>query len=705
MPERSSNGKKSKAPATLDLMADAPAEMPPTRTPKVAPKASAAPAPADEHGALFGGEDVDLSARHPADVPVGRFPAPSQVVERDDAPTDPSEDQSDPFAEEDPFADTPMARMLADEPPPLAANMRAARERMASPVGEPPAPEAAMEQPEVNPAEQKEEAPMASVPAAPKPSVSATKSAPGLNIARRYTRPGENVWDTCEWELRTAQIVGSDGSVVFEQRGVEIPKGWSQLATNVVVSKYFRGHVGTLEREYRVKQLIGRVADRIWEWGRQGGYFASDEDAEAFHDELRYILLHQMAAFNSPVWFNLGWPGRKQAVSACYINEVDDTMESILDLYKTEGMLFKDGSGCTSGDALVYVRDAGFLPIRNLYKKFFAEGRPVQEFDGKGRFIEVGDAGIYTLSVNPDTGEFGLDQVLRVWQYDLPQEDKLTVRLDTGAKAIVSRWHPFLVWDGEKITHRRADQLRRGDAVIGPNATAQAAVPTRGMTFEYETTYFGRKESQTIVLDEDLAWLCGYFMGDGSLGAKQSRVKTSSGRLCTYDSLRLRFYDETEDTLRRVQQVIARIFGEHTEIIRGQGCPMLVYNGRRVTRFFGQLFGVGSKTYSLSIPAFVWNSPRAVQLAFLAGLIDSDGYIAEGGRANYSSASREFAGQVAALASFLGLGGGTVEDRHVTTATVLHHVASTAQRREFAAHLAHPERRRKLLETCSGKPQ
>ncbi len=167
----------------------------------------------------------------------------------------------------------------------------------------------------------------------------------GLAIPRRYTTEGQDVWSTVEWELRTAAIVGSDGTVVFEQKGVEIPKGWSQLATNVVVSKYFRGHVGTLDREYSVKQLIGRVADRIVGWGRDGQYFATEHDALAFHDELRYILLHQFAAFNSPVWFNLGWQGRRQAVSACYINEVEDQMESILELYKTEGMLFKDGSG------------------------------------------------------------------------------------------------------------------------------------------------------------------------------------------------------------------------------------------------------------------------------------------------------------------------------------------------------------------------
>jgi ribonucleoside-diphosphate reductase alpha chain len=179
----------------------------------------------------------------------------------------------------------------------------------------------------------------------PKAGAKPVKNWKGLSIERRYTEPGQDIWATVEWELRTASIVGSDGSVVFEQKGVEIPISWSQLATNVVVSKYFRGHVGTLEREYSVKQLIGRVSDKILEWGRLGGYFETETDAEAFYDELRYILLHQMAAFNSPVWFNLGWPGRRQAVSACYINEVQDTMDSILDLYKTEGMLFKDGSG------------------------------------------------------------------------------------------------------------------------------------------------------------------------------------------------------------------------------------------------------------------------------------------------------------------------------------------------------------------------
>ena len=405
MAERS-NGKKSTSGTTLDLMGDEEPAPPRAARRSAAPAPAAQAVPSDVGGALFGGDEVDLDARHPADVPVGNFPAPSQIAQIEDA--------SDPFAEDDPFEDTVMARMLADEPAPLASPLRAAREdfnlrtdeeapaeemyeeeapapimaseaepvmeaeaepliveAIAEPAAEAAAPimeavaapdlEAFADPVAVPEVEQKLETeqelmsvpapvPAAKTAAAPKaPKNGTTKNvktnSPGLTIPRRYTQPGQDVWASVEWELRNASIVGSDGTVVFEQKGVEIPKDWSQLATNVVVSKYFRGQIGTLEREYSVKQLIGRVADRILEWGKQGSYFATEADAETFHDELRYILLHQYAAFNSPVWFNLGWAGRRQAVSACYINEVNDTMESILDLYKTEGMLFKDGSG------------------------------------------------------------------------------------------------------------------------------------------------------------------------------------------------------------------------------------------------------------------------------------------------------------------------------------------------------------------------
>src|SRR5687767_10196606 len=170
---------------------------------------------------------------------------------------------------------------------------------------------------------------------------------PGLTIERRFTRPGVHPYDTVEWDTREAIITNERGEAVFEQKGLEIPKAWSQLATQVVASKYFRGHMNTPEREYSAKQMIDRVADTIADWGIKDAYFATDEDAEAFRNELKDILLKQRASFNSPVWFNVGIDAHPQC-SACFINSVDDTMESILTLAKTEGMLFKFGSGAGS---------------------------------------------------------------------------------------------------------------------------------------------------------------------------------------------------------------------------------------------------------------------------------------------------------------------------------------------------------------------
>ncbi|HWM85167.1 MAG TPA: vitamin B12-dependent ribonucleotide reductase [Kofleriaceae bacterium] len=170
---------------------------------------------------------------------------------------------------------------------------------------------------------------------------------PGLAFPRMFTSAGADPFEGVEWELRDASIRGADGQVYFEQNGVEFPRSWSQTATNVVVQKYFRGTLNTPQRESSVKQMIGRVADTIYRWGREGGYFKTSQDAVAFRDELVHLLLHQKMAFNSPVWFNVGVEAHPQC-SACFINSVDDSMGSILDLAKTEGMLFKYGSGTGS---------------------------------------------------------------------------------------------------------------------------------------------------------------------------------------------------------------------------------------------------------------------------------------------------------------------------------------------------------------------
>ena len=167
----------------------------------------------------------------------------------------------------------------------------------------------------------------------------------GLRFGRYFTPADSLAFDLVEWEHRTAAITGEKGQVIFEQKDVEVPRSWSQLAINVVAQKYFRGSPGSAERETSVRQIIDRVVDTLARWGREGGYFLTDEDSVNWAEELRFLLVTQNASFNSPVWFNIGVPGRQQQASACFINSVQDSMESILELVKTEGMLFKFGSG------------------------------------------------------------------------------------------------------------------------------------------------------------------------------------------------------------------------------------------------------------------------------------------------------------------------------------------------------------------------
>jgi len=202
----------------------------------------------------------------------------------------------------------------------------------------------------------------------------ADKKAAGLSFRRFFTKPGVSPYDELEWDLRLAQITDSHGGIIFEQKDVEVPKDWSMTATNIVASKYLHGKLGTPERETGVRQLVTRVAETIRDWGQAQGYFKTGDDATTFHDELVHILVRQYAAFNSPVWFNVGcdriepnsdarnwhWNPATQQVefgvtgyskpqcSACFINSVKDSLDSILTLAKTEGMLFKWGSGTGS---------------------------------------------------------------------------------------------------------------------------------------------------------------------------------------------------------------------------------------------------------------------------------------------------------------------------------------------------------------------
>src|ERR687888_477928 len=173
-------------------------------------------------------------------------------------------------------------------------------------------------------------------------------------VKRYFTIPGRDPFEELEWELREAFIAGKD-KPTFEQKDVEFPKFWSQTATNIVAQKYFRGRMSSPERERSVKQMIGRVVSTLGAWGREGGYFADEEEAEVFEAELKAILVNQYAAFNSPVWFNVGFEERPQG-SACFILSIEDSMEAILDWIRREGVIFRGGSG--SGINLAKLRSS-----------------------------------------------------------------------------------------------------------------------------------------------------------------------------------------------------------------------------------------------------------------------------------------------------------------------------------------------------------
>jgi ribonucleoside-diphosphate reductase alpha chain len=244
----------------------------------------------------------------------------------------------------------------------------------------------------------------------------------GLKVSRYFSRAGINPYDEIDWEIRSAAITNEKGKVVFEQNNVEIPKTWSLMATNVVVSKYFRGPIGSPQREYSVRQMIGRVVDTITRWGTRDGYFAGEEDAQNFHDELTHILVHQKACFNSPVWFNCGIEEKPQC-SACFILSVDDTMESILDWYRKEGIIFKGGSG--SGVNLSKIRSA---------KEQLAGGGTAS---GPVSFMKAADASAGVIKSGGKTRRAAKMVVLNVDHPDIEEFIKCKVEEEKKAWALI----------------------------------------------------------------------------------------------------------------------------------------------------------------------------------------------------------------------------------------------------------------------------
>src|SRR3954468_2771993 len=272
----------------------------------------------------------------------------------------------------------------------------------------------------------------------------------GMTVPRVFSTEGVSPYDQVDWEQRTAAIKDERGRVIFEQTGCEIPAAWSQLATNVVVSKYFYGEINTPERETGVRQLVDRVTRTISDWGREDGYFASDADADAFYDELTSLCVNQYGSFNSPVWFNVGlfhrygiegaannwrWDEETRTIvradnaykypqgSACFIQSVDDDMESIMRLAHAEAMLFKYGSG-TSTD---------LSSLRSSKEKLSGGGRP----SGPVSFMRVYDAVASVVKSGGKTRRAAKMQTLKVWHPDILEFIQCKVKEEKKAQTLI----------------------------------------------------------------------------------------------------------------------------------------------------------------------------------------------------------------------------------------------------------------------------
>jgi len=457
----------------------------------------------------------------------------------------------------------------------------------------------------------------------------------GIGIRRHFTRAGEHPYDTVEWERRDARIPNyKSGGDAFFQPGVEFPVTWSQNATNIVAQKYFRGQLGTPEREWSLKQVIDRVADTIADWGARDGYFVGEAEADAFRDELKYLLLHQRAAFNSPVWFNIGVKGVPAQASACFILAVEDTMSAILNWYVEEGTIFKGGSG--SGINLSNIRSS----LEPLKGGGTASG-PVS-------FMRGADASAGTIKcLHADTDlvtdhgvvpiravapgwkvltRFGMKTVEAV--HDNGIRPLVKVRTGLGDEIVCTAEHKFRVRGAEGEVWREAGRLRSDDYVMVDLGHTDYGTLQR---LEAEEPTGVGEAPLPAVLDEAFAVWLGWAHGEGRL-----KPIAGSGALNVHldgedKGLVERYRNFTQSVLGRDEG--ARPGGSGSGVtpgmtVRGGDAPPATVCPPRVARFL-QVNGLW-RHGSATIPRLVRSSPAAVRAAFLAGLFESDGHVQHG---------------------------------------------------------------------------
>ncbi len=582
------------------------------------------------------------------------------------------------------------------------------------------------------------------------------KEQKGIEISRYFTTEERSPYHQFTYEKRSSVIKNPDGSIVFEMHGVEVPDFWTQVATDILAQKYFRkagvplqNEQGELLRsesgkvilgsETSIKQVAHRIAGCWRHWGELYGYFASSADAQRFYDEMAYMLIGQVAAPNSPQWFTTGlhWaygltgPAQghsyvdpttgkleysKDAYSrsvphACFIQKLDDDLVregGIFSLLTREARIFKYGSGCTGAHSFVWTTFCGLERIERLWERMEKKFPVIEQQDGYAAYIEPQQE-IFTLGLRSD-GTFVRDCIEKVWRFQVKAEDKLRIKTKKSAEALVSCWHPCMVLEAGKILERRADLLKIGDVLVSSNATVAQAWPFEKISkLKYGYEKFGKKVERVIEIDEEIGWLVGYFIGDGSLGKgnyARKRTGTTSGRV--------RFFDETKENLRRVQDILSRRFGVRTTLqqnSRKSKALDLTITQAEAVDFFAQIVPFGSKTYTVELPQWIFKSPIKVIESCLAGLLDSDGVVSNDTykvRATYTTASKRLAEQLQALVAYLGW---TTTSAHLfsktdktSVITLLARNTPAEIKKSIGAKMSHPLRGKRLCQAEDSRP-
>ncbi len=487
----------------------------------------------------------------------------------------------------------------------------------------------------------------------------------GLTFERRWTTPGIHPYDEIAWEQRTAAIGNESGKLVFEQKDVEVPTFWSQLATNVVVSKYFRGHIGTPERETSVRQLIDRVVNAIAAWAETQHYFATDADLQTFQAELTHLLVHQKMSFNSPVWFNVGIEPKPQC-SACFINSVEDTMSSIMDLAKTEAMLFKFGSGAGSN----------LSTIRSSREKMAGGGTasgPVSFMKGYDAFAGVVKCVTADTYVTTGSGLLRIDEAIETdGPVGFEEDDSLTlntpngptrishvyrsplaavrsVTLRTGLELTGTHEHPVLTLASPfELRWTRLADLRPGDRVaVERRRELWPSLAPALDQFAPALVVERRELRYPAEMTPELARLLGYLVAEGSMERERFRFSSADPEVMA-DYCRCIEAVFGIDPRSQVRHRVHPSTGVRTEFLG------LSWQGAlQFLAFCGLPAG---RSAAKSVPVAIRRSPRSLVLEFLGAYAEGDAHIGER-RVEITSASQRLLEEIQLLALNMGVVG------------------------------------------------